>query len=148
MFRWLQNVFRDQSDPFSSLPQYSRVWLATEIAVLFAPLFQQQWPGTPERYLRRLNWSHRALRKYISGIDDRPRLIRLAAAQSMGVAGAAMRQGRSDVSECATITRCAAQATQRGPEESQACLDAVLSYAGDCPCAYNGQTCGNAPFVD
>lgn len=132
MFRWLLNIFHSAQDPFSSLPHCARVWLATETAALFTPIFQQQWTDAPDRYTRRLRWSQNALRKHITGTDERPRLVRLAVMQSMGVAGAAMRHGRDDVSHYATISRCAAQAAERGPDESQLCLDEILSYAGDC----------------
>lgn len=42
-----------------------------------------------------------------------------------------MQRGRQDVFEIATIMRCAAEAAEKGVDESQAHLDEVLSYASD-----------------
>ncbi len=42
-----------------------------------------------------------------------------------------MRRGRQDVFEIATIIRCAAEAAEKGVDESQAHLEEVLSYAND-----------------
>ena len=42
-----------------------------------------------------------------------------------------MQRGRQDVFEIATIIRCAAEAAEKGADESQVHLDELLSYAND-----------------
>jgi hypothetical protein len=131
MFSWLKNIFRPSRDPYKALPHYARLWLATETASIYAPLLVERWPETPHRFPRRLNWSLKSLRDHITGSDLRPRKVRLAILQSLTVAGGAMQRGRQDVFEIATIIRCAAEAAEKGADESQAHLDEVLSYAND-----------------